>query len=80
MSPRTTSIFVLIVPQRFLVQGRHAQGDRHLYASRTHFIPEKPLGLFERTIWPVVSADTAARMASQGPKLEISARMRGMWR
>jgi DNA helicase-2/ATP-dependent DNA helicase PcrA len=66
--------------QRFFVQGQHAQGDRHLNASRTRFIPEKLLGLFERTTWPVVSADTAARTASQGPKLDISARMRGMWR
>ena len=38
----------LIVPQRFFVHGQHAQGDRHLYASRTRFIPEKLLGLFER--------------------------------
>jgi DNA helicase-2/ATP-dependent DNA helicase PcrA len=66
--------------QRFFVQGHHAQGDRHLNASRTRFIPEKLLGLFERTTWPVVTTDTAARTASQGPKLDISARMRGMWR
>jgi len=54
--------------QRFFVQGQHAQGNRHLNASRTRFIPKKLLGLFERTTWPVVSADTAARTASQGPK------------
>jgi hypothetical protein len=29
----------LVMPQRFFVHGRHAQGDRHLYASRTRFIP-----------------------------------------
>ena len=39
----------LVVPQRFFVHGQHAQGGRHLYASRTRFIPEKLLGLFERT-------------------------------
>ena len=70
----------LVVPQRFFVHGQHAQGDRHLYASRTRFIPEKLLGLFERTTWPVVSAGTAARPTSQGPKVDIGARMRGMWR
>ena len=70
----------LVVPQRFFVRGQHAQGDRHLYASRTRFIPEKLLDLFERTTWPVVPADVAARTASQGPKLGIGARMRGMWR
>jgi DNA helicase-2/ATP-dependent DNA helicase PcrA len=70
----------LIVPQRFFVHGQHAQGDRHLYASRTRFIPEKLLDLFERAVWPVVAADATARSASQGPKVDIGARMRGMWR
>jgi DNA helicase-2/ATP-dependent DNA helicase PcrA len=70
----------LIVPQRFFVHGQHAQGDRHLYASRSRFIPEKLLGLFERAAWPVVAAGAAARPAGQGPKLDIGARMRGMWR
>jgi DNA helicase-2/ATP-dependent DNA helicase PcrA len=36
--------------ERFFVQGLHAQGDRHLYASRIGFIPEKRLRLFERTV------------------------------
>jgi DNA helicase-2/ATP-dependent DNA helicase PcrA len=70
----------LIVPQRFFVRGQHAQGDRHLYASRTRFIPEKLLGLFERTSWPIASAGAATRAASQGPKIDVGARMRGMWR
>jgi DNA helicase II / ATP-dependent DNA helicase PcrA len=70
----------LVVPQRFFVPGQQAQGDRHLYASRTRFIPEKLLELFERTAWPLVPAGTAARPASQGPKVDIGARMRGMWR
>ena len=70
----------LVVPQRFFVHGQHAKGDRHLYASRTRFIPEKLLGLFERTAWPVAPAGAAARAAGQGPKLDIGARMRGMWR
>ena len=70
----------LVVPQRFFVHGQQAKGDRHLYASRTRFIPEKLLGLFERTAWPIVAAGTAARATSQGPKLDIGARTRGMWR
>jgi len=40
----------LVVPQRFFVHGQHAQGDRHLYASRTRFIPEELLGLFDRSL------------------------------
>jgi DNA helicase II / ATP-dependent DNA helicase PcrA len=53
----------LLVPQRFLVHGQHAQGDRHLYASRTRFIPEKLFGLFERTAWPLAPTNAAATRA-----------------
>jgi DNA helicase-2/ATP-dependent DNA helicase PcrA len=57
---------------------REFQAD--LYASRTRFIPEKLLDLFERMAWHVVPAGTTARTAGQGPKVDIGARMRGMWR
>src|ERR1700730_3311096 len=70
----------LVVPQRFFTHGQHSQGDRHVYASRTRFIPEKLLALFERTNWPVASPGAAARGPSQGPRIDIGARMRGMWR
>jgi hypothetical protein len=67
---------LLASSQRFLVHGQPAQGDCHLYASRTRFVPEKLLGLFERTAWPVVPAGSAARTAGQGQKLDIGARDR----
>ena len=69
----------LVVPQRFFVHGQAARGDRHVYASRTRFIPEQLVPLFARTAWPKV-ATGAARTAAQGPKIDIGARMRGMWR
>ena len=58
----------LIVPQRFFVHGQHAQGDRHLYASRTRFIPEKLLGLFERTAWPVAPPVSRHERPAKGPR------------
>jgi DNA helicase-2/ATP-dependent DNA helicase PcrA len=70
----------LVVPQRFFTHGQQSQGDRHVYASRTRFIPEKLFGLFDRINWPTASADGAARGLSQGPRVDIAARMRGMWR
>jgi DNA helicase II / ATP-dependent DNA helicase PcrA len=70
----------LMVPQRFFTHGQRSQGDRHVYASRTRFIPEKLLGLFERTNWPVVAPSAATRGPGQGPRIDIGARMRGMWR
>jgi DNA helicase-2/ATP-dependent DNA helicase PcrA len=65
----------LIIPQRFFVHGQSMQGDRHLYASRTRFISEAPLPLFERIGWPV-SAETVGRVASQGPRIVTRASMR----
>jgi len=69
-----------MVPQRFFTHGQHSQGDRHVYATRTRFIPEKLLGLFERTSWPVVPAGATVRTPSQGRRIDIGSRVRGMWR
>jgi DNA helicase-2/ATP-dependent DNA helicase PcrA len=70
----------LVVPQRFFTHGQSAQGDRHVYAARTRFIPDRLLGLFEKTNWPRSATGAAARAASQGVRLDVGARMRGMWR
>jgi DNA helicase-2/ATP-dependent DNA helicase PcrA len=69
----------LVVPQRFFTHGQHAQGDRHVYASRTRFIPQGLLSLFERTNWPTF-APAAERSGSTAPRIDIGAKMRGMWR
>jgi len=37
----------LIIPQRFFTHSQHVQGDRHVYASRSRFIPDGLLILFE---------------------------------
>jgi DNA helicase II / ATP-dependent DNA helicase PcrA len=69
----------LVVPQRFYTYNQSAKGDRHVYASRTRFIPQNLLSLFERTAWPK-AASAAAGLSPQAPRIDISARMRGMWR
>jgi DNA helicase II / ATP-dependent DNA helicase PcrA len=69
----------LIVPQRFFVHGQQARGDRHVYASRTRFIPDHLVKLFDRQTWP--AAAPAARPApGQRAQMDIRERMRGMWR
>jgi DNA helicase-2/ATP-dependent DNA helicase PcrA len=69
----------LLVPQRFFTHSQQARGDRYVYASRTRFIPASLLGLFELTSWPQASA-AAASPTRQGPRIDVGARMRGMWR
>jgi DNA helicase-2/ATP-dependent DNA helicase PcrA len=71
----------LIVPQRFFIHGQSAQGDRHVYAGRTRFIPEGLLNLFNKRAWPLSPVDSARGPdLSQGVRVDVGARMRGMWR
>ncbi|OBZ97469.1 ATP-dependent DNA helicase (plasmid) [Pararhizobium polonicum] len=76
---RAKDSLTLITPQRFFTGGQHAQGDRHVYASRTRFIPVTLLQFFEATTWPQVSASASERSARQ-IRVDVGARMRGMWR
>jgi DNA helicase-2/ATP-dependent DNA helicase PcrA len=71
----------LVVPQRFFTHGQQAYGYRHVYAARTRFIPDTILQLFERTTWPVIVPGSATlRAAMTGPRIDVGARMRDMWR
>jgi DNA helicase-2/ATP-dependent DNA helicase PcrA len=70
----------LVVPQRFFTHGQNFQGDRHVYASRSRFIPDELRGLFERTSWPEAEPELAVTGASQSVRVDIAARVRGMWR
>ncbi len=70
----------LVVPQRFFLSGRNAQGDRHVYASRTRFIPAALLPLFDCTTWPIVVVAASDRAGARQVRLDIGARMRSMWR
>ncbi len=71
----------LVIPQRFYTHGQQARGDRHVYAARTRFIPANLLGLFESVAWPMAGSDSpAVRAASIGPKIDVGAKMRNMWR
>jgi DNA helicase-2/ATP-dependent DNA helicase PcrA len=48
----------LILPQRFFAHQQKSNGDRHIYASRTRFIPAAILDRFESCAWPETPATT----------------------
>jgi DNA helicase-2/ATP-dependent DNA helicase PcrA len=71
----------LIVPNRFFTRGQNALGDRQACAARSSFIPHKLLPHFEHISWPVVSPENTVRPPlGQGLRMDVGARMRGMWR
>jgi len=70
----------LVTPQRFFVHGQAARGDRHVYASRTRFIPDHMLDRFTRASWPPPSAAALGRGPAPDIRVDLKSRMRGMWR
>ncbi|SDA66033.1 ATP-dependent helicase [Mesorhizobium qingshengii] len=69
----------LVMPQRFFPHGQAARGDRHLYASRTRFIPASILAAFQQMSWPSAQA-AQGRAPRPEVRVDIGARMRGMWK
>jgi DNA helicase-2/ATP-dependent DNA helicase PcrA len=76
---RAKDELTLIVPQRFYVHGQSKYGDRSVFASRTRFLPAPLLKHFDRQTWP--QAEPApGRPIAEGPRVDLKARMRAMWR
>jgi len=70
----------LIVPQRFYVHQQTGLGDRHVYASRTRFIPQSLMPLFDHLPKPPdLPFDRAARAVPEGPRIDVASRVRGMF-
>jgi ATP-dependent DNA helicase UvrD/PcrA len=75
---RARDELALIVPRRFFVHGQPRGGDRHVLAGRSRFVPPQLLPLFETIAWPGAPAEE--RVATPGPRVDLAARMRAMWR
>jgi DNA helicase-2/ATP-dependent DNA helicase PcrA len=71
----------IIVPQRFYVGHPFGVGDRHVYASRSRFIPAAILGHFEQSSWPTpAAAGGEAALAPAAAAVDLTEHMRAMWR
>ena len=69
----------LVIPQRFYTHAQRSQGDRHVYAARTRFIPQSLMPLFEKTSWTAF-APPGVSPAVKDIRIDIASRMRGMWK
>jgi DNA helicase II / ATP-dependent DNA helicase PcrA len=70
----------LIVPQRFFAHQQRGNGDRHMYAVRTRFIPERITALFEQGAWPLAARRGSSAAKTTAKAVDIAARLRSMWR
>lgn len=69
----------LMVPQRFYVSQQSGLGDRHVYASRTRFIPNALLSHFEQVSWPAPEIQMQGNPEPRQTAVDLAARMRAMW-
>src|SRR5205807_522308 len=69
----------LIQPHRFYTGSSRRNGDRHIYAPRTRFIPEDLLALFDRTAAGVGEKEAAAKGGNNGARVNVAAKLREMW-
>lgn len=76
---RAKDNLALVTPLRFFTHNQNPQGDRHVFASRTRFIPATLLQFFEVTRWPLGTPDRSGRSAQQ-IRIDVAEKMRGMWK
>ena len=69
----------VIVPQRFYVHAQAAGGDRHVYASRTRFIPRELETRFEMCHWPAAPVAHGGAAGAPPAAIDLAQRMRAMW-
>jgi DNA helicase II / ATP-dependent DNA helicase PcrA len=70
----------LIVPQRFFTHQQAKLGDRHVYASRSRFIPDSILGSFATRNWRE-QADSSIKVARKADSsvVDVAASLMRMW-
>ena len=70
----------LLVPHRFYVTQQSAFGDRHLYASRTRFIPDALAAQVETLVWPSATPDGSCAQGAGTAHIQVRERARSAWR
>jgi DNA helicase-2/ATP-dependent DNA helicase PcrA len=77
---RAKDQLALMLPQRFYAHQQARTGDRHVYAARSRFIPASITGHFDQRVWPRRVSSTGAVTSAASVTVDLSARMRGVWR
>src|SRR6266480_1114777 len=70
----------LIVPHRFFTHQQAKLGDRHVYASRSRFIPDSILGSFATRNWRDQTDGPIKVTRQAGSSVDVAASLMRMWR
>jgi DNA helicase-2/ATP-dependent DNA helicase PcrA len=70
----------LIAPHRFFTHQQAKLGDRHVYASRSRFIPDSILGSFATRNWRDKTDGPIKIARKAGASIDVAASLMRMWR
>jgi ATP-dependent DNA helicase UvrD/PcrA len=70
----------MVVPQRFFASQQRGNGDRHMYAVRTRFIPNAITTHFEQCAWPPAAREVGSAARKTAKPVDIGARIKSLWR
>lgn len=70
----------LIVPQRFYTYAQSKTGDRHVYASRSRFIPDGVVDWFEGRGWRERVQEPNRPTRKPSGTTDVAASLLRMWR
>ena len=77
---RAKDYLQMIVPQRFYAHQQRGNGDRHMYAVRSRFIPDTITDHFEQCAWPPAAREVGSSPKAPSKPVDIAARVKSRWR
>ena len=77
---RAKNILDLIVPNRFFTFQQSRDGDRHVYAALSRFIPESIHRVFDRRGWGGVRSEGPSSRFRRGRVIDVTRGIKDMWK
>ena len=68
-----------VVPKRFYISSQRSYGDRHMYATRSRFLPDGILPFFQCRSWPTAERDALSNPKGSRVATDIGARLQARW-
>jgi DNA helicase-2/ATP-dependent DNA helicase PcrA len=70
----------LMQPLRFYTRGQSRHGDRHVYAARTRFLPDRILDRLEPAAWPTAASYSRSGTLPGSRQIDVKRMLRDRWR
>lgn len=70
----------LVAPLKYYVTHQPTRGDSHVYGARSRFLTASVLATFDQATWPASAQHAAEAPAPETlPRIDVAARLRGLW-